>query len=33
MVAVLVTEKKCDGVDRGGKTNGNVMVEGKQGGF
>ena len=32
-MAVLVTEKKCDGVDRGRKTNENVMVEGKHRGF
>lgn len=28
-----MTEKKCDGVDRGRKTNENVMVEGKHRGF
>ena len=33
VVLVLVTEKKYDGVDRGRKTNENVMVEGKHGGF
>ena len=29
----MVAEKKCDGVDRGRKSNENVMVEGKHRGF